>query len=116
MTHWYIPAKPKSVAYIATPPVNWPDEEQTELLRLREVEGLSWDKVAERLKRSQPSVESKYKYLKSKAAREGHPDVEARVSPEALRERAKRLHAPPRDLTGAFFGDPPVGYSQLDRR
>lgn len=35
---------------------------------------------------------------------------------EALRLREERYAAPPRGLTGAFFGDPPVGYSALERR
>lgn len=34
----------------------------------------------------------------------------------ALEDRKARLAAMPRDLTGAFFGDPPVGFSALERR
>lgn len=37
-------------------------------------------------------------------------------SPKILQERDARYLAPPRDLTGAFFGDPPVGFSALERR
>ena len=35
---------------------------------------------------------------------------------EALRLRAIRINAMPRDLTGAFFGDPPLGFSALELR
>jgi len=35
---------------------------------------------------------------------------------EALRSREARWAAMPRDLTGAFFGDPPVGFSALEQR
>lgn len=37
--------------------------------------------------------------------------------PEFVREEAKVRHlAPPRDISGAVFGDPPKGYSALERR
>lgn len=35
---------------------------------------------------------------------------------DALRQREARYAAVPRDLTGAFFGDPPVGFSALEQR
>lgn len=35
---------------------------------------------------------------------------------DVLREHAERCQAPVRDLTAAYFGDPPVGYSALERR
>jgi len=35
---------------------------------------------------------------------------------EALRRREAMYAAPHRDLTGAFFGDPPVGFSALEGR
>lgn len=45
-----------------------------------------------------------------------HVRICARPSPESLEERARRYSAGPRDLTGAFFGDPPLGYSALEKR
>jgi hypothetical protein len=37
--------------------------------------------------------------------------------PEGVREEAAKRHmACPRDLTGMIFGDPPKGYSALERR
>ncbi len=35
---------------------------------------------------------------------------------ELIADRENRHAAGPRDLTGAFFGDPPRGYSALERR
>ncbi len=41
---------------------------------------------------------------------------EGRPSEESIADRERRHAAGPRDLTGAFFGDPPRGYSALERR
>jgi hypothetical protein len=40
----------------------------------------------------------------------------AHIPPEVLDERERRAAALPRDLTGALQGDPPRGFSELDRR
>jgi hypothetical protein len=40
----------------------------------------------------------------------------AKPGQDVLAERAVRYAAPVRDLTAAFFNDPPVGYSALERR
>lgn len=40
----------------------------------------------------------------------------SRPTEEMLRERDKRNAAAARDLTGLIFGDPPKGYSALDRK
>lgn len=37
------------------------------------------------------------------------------VTPRQLAERAARRAAPARDLTAALMGDPPVGFSALER-
>lgn len=42
--------------------------------------------------------------------------VSARPTADQLRDRDIRLSLPPRDLTAAFFGDPPVGRSALETR
>lgn len=39
-----------------------------------------------------------------------------RPTPEMIDARDARSNAGPRDLTGAIAGDPPVGYSALERR
>jgi hypothetical protein len=43
------------------------------------------------------------------------PTITHRAPPETLAERALRLSAP-QTLTGALFGDPPIGFSALDRK
>lgn len=43
------------------------------------------------------------------------PEPVQKVSPEALAERSRRLAAP-QTLTGFLCGDPPVGFSALERR
>lgn len=40
----------------------------------------------------------------------------SRPSPEMMEEAQRRSIAPHRCLAAAFLGDPPIGYSQLDRR
>lgn len=42
--------------------------------------------------------------------------VAKRPSHELLKEAQQRSLAPHRSLTSAFLGDPPIGYSALDRR
>jgi hypothetical protein len=55
------------------------------------------------------------RYLPSMTAlKPSGPAVKAPVDVNA--ERDRRLAAPPRDLTGLMFGDPPLGFSALDRR
>lgn len=39
-----------------------------------------------------------------------------KLTDKAIEDRNARLAAKPRDLTGAFFNDPPIGYSALERR
>ena len=39
-----------------------------------------------------------------------------KLTDKAIEERNARLAAKPRDLTGAFFNDPPIGYSALEHR
>lgn len=43
------------------------------------------------------------------------PSITHRAHPEAIAEREKRMIAP-QTLTGAFCGDPPIGFSALDRK
>lgn len=42
--------------------------------------------------------------------------TESRPGEDILAERDRRASAPARNLTGAICGDPPVGFSALDRR
>ena len=53
-----------------------------------------------------------------KSAREFFERVEPHHRPteNELREREERLSAPARNIAGLLFGDPPVGFSALERR
>jgi len=87
-------------------------------MHLRLVEGRSWDEIATALGRTESGVKSKFKYqlhqreVKAPAV----PFVREPVPSEVLLEQAKRLTATARDLAGSVFGDPPRGFSALDRR
>lgn len=43
-------------------------------------------------------------------------DGNIKVPPEVWEDRNRRLMAQPRDLSGALFNDPPIGFSALERR
>lgn len=47
--------------------------------------------------------------------RSDNPTTASKPKPEVLEEAARRMSAP-RTLTGAIMGDPPIGYSALERR
>lgn len=117
----------------------WTDEEKSIAIRLRN-EGKSDSKIGEILGRSRSSVSGQFwairlgpeglKAYNAKYNRIRKPqprvltstmvDPEVRTiyrpTPEMLADRARREAMPHRDLTGAFFGDPPVGLSALDAR
>jgi hypothetical protein len=52
-----------------------------------------------------------------KLVQSANDDVDrVRVDPALFDARNQRLAAPYRSLSAAFFGDPPIGYSALERR
>jgi hypothetical protein len=115
-------------------------EQETEQLKSFLALGLSVSEIASRLDRAPSSVHGKVDYLrmtpeKREAKRERHRAyrrensnpvrnwmhenaqiiLSQRPSEEMLAERDERYSAPFRDLSGFAFGDPPIGYSALDR-
>lgn len=114
----------------------WSDHEKEVASRMRG-EGFTPSEIAERLDRSAQSVRGHFQQIgmdeearvklrarkrcysktvgRTGGARAGtvHP---MRADPQALADRDYRLSMAPRDLTAAFCGDPPIGYSALDRR
>ena len=52
----------------------------------------------------------------SELTRRAAADTTARRTPPEVIEDAQRRSLAPRSITSAFFGDPPVGWSALDRR
>lgn len=117
----------------------WTSFEWERIVRLR-AEGMTIPAVAARIGRSVNATTSKIRWeemtadqRKARAARiktykathratirtTRHYEVirtEQRPSEALLHDREMRHAAGPRDLTGAFFGDPPRGYSALERR
>jgi transposase-like protein len=92
--------------------------ESIALLQQRLADGVSVTAIAKELGRERTIVRAKIDYLQNfDRGRPGAGNVKAPViSPSQWEERDRRLAAPPRDLTGAMLGDPPVGFSALERR
>jgi hypothetical protein len=118
----------------------WTPSEIERLLALK-AEGLTPEQIGKRLNRTSKSVKTRLAYMKltpaQRAARleydrnrrnfqnkavskvagvEFEARKSARPEQDVIVERDRRHSAPMRDLTAAFFGDPPVGYSALERR
>ena len=115
------------------------NEEDIALIQKLHAEGMSYGAIGERINRSAKAVRVKLKRLsmtpeqiyeynkkerlrgKKYIARATIAGVRENVRPEnaiptdVLTDREARLAAP-RDLTGTFFGDPPKGFSALERR
>lgn len=97
----------------------WSDDDVARLIRMREVEGKTWREIDVALGRPQSGSQLKYKALKApdtlSAGSIGggrvvlSPDQEANL--RARKDAENRM-----SLTATLFGDPPPGYSALDRR
>ena len=102
----------------------WTDQDIADLLRLREVEHLTWNVIDQKLRRSKGGSQLKYGAVRSvrteRENRAGHRHAgggRAEPSCEQLQAREARHAAAERMTpTAMFFGDPPPGYSALDRR
>jgi hypothetical protein len=113
----------------------WTLEETEELHRLM-AEGYMIPALAEKLGRTEISVRERIRWLgkteeqkeqrrrqisvtrngRSAVAAFDHAVMSSKRAPdERIAEREHRL-AQPRTLTSRFFGDPPPGYSALDRK
>lgn len=74
---------------------------------------MSPEKYAEKRERlNKPRREA----IKTPRVLDEYVTVAARPSEKQLEDRDRRTSLPIRDLTGAFFGDPPVGLSALEQR
>ena len=104
-----------------TEPKDWTPQEEARLIRLKEVEGKTWDQIVRRFPgRTRAGIISKYAYMKSEKTRAETPPavpfVREPIPDHVLLDAARRAAAGPRDLVGAIMGDPPRGHSALDRR
>ncbi len=117
----------------------WSPEDWANVVRLR-AEGLTIPAVAARIGRRANTLKAKIRWeamdederaaraARIKGYKRKHRQTiksdrqfemvrkEGRPSLETIEDRERRHAAGPRDLTGAFFGDPPRGYSALERR
>ena len=100
------------------PPVPWTGEEVERLFQLRTQLGWDWAAIAVELGRTESGVKSKFKYVAFQKTVQA-PSLPGQRDPipdSVLNEQAKRMAARPRDLTGWVLGDPPRGFSALDKR
>lgn len=96
----------------------WTEAEVAQLIQLYEIDARLFREIDHQLGRPTGSSAVKYAGLRRPAAR-SMISREARVEIDqtAFAERAARkLAENQRGLTASFFGDPPKGYSALDRR
>jgi hypothetical protein len=91
----------------------WTPADDALLRELREDEGLEWDAIAPIIGRTDRACASRYERLTSRTR---YTAADPKASPAATIAASKREEARDRlDLTGRIFGDPPPGYSALDR-
>jgi len=94
--------------------VSWSMKELQQALRMKR-QGATCADMAVALGRSATAVEAKLKYWGK--TRVNVPTIHLIKQPtSAIEEQIGRNAAHHRDLTGAICGDPPVGYSALDRK
>jgi hypothetical protein len=92
----------------------WDEKSISLLMELRDDEAMEWGLIAEELGRTVDQCKQKYQ---AERARRGHRPQSRIVPNAALIDRERRERA--RDaasLTTRTFGDPPPGFSALDRR
>jgi hypothetical protein len=93
----------------------WTYDETRKLFRLRDVLELEWKDIALKIGRSEAACWNHY--YNEGGSRHGSYSVRKNPSEEALADAARRAQARERQsLTEQFFGDPPKGYSALDRK
>jgi hypothetical protein len=94
--------------------VSWSMKELQQALRMKR-QGASCADIAVALGRSAAAVETKFEYRgKTRVNVPIAPLIEGPTS--VVEEQIKRNAAHHRDVTGAICGDPPIGYSALDRK
>jgi hypothetical protein len=94
--------------------MSWSMKEFQHALRMKR-QGATCADIALALGRSAVAVEAKLKYCGKARVNVSIAYLIERPT-SAVEEQVKRNAAHHRDLTGAICGDPPVGYSALDRK
>lgn len=105
---------------------HWTKEEDAKLIELRAL-GVKTEDMPLHIDRSYEAIKARTTFLKLpakkpapmtvRAVRRVQPDLCGNfyVPPEVIEERDRRMMAE-RDLTGLLCGDPPKGFSALERR
>lgn len=97
----------------------WTVDDEARAIEMRE-RGTTVPEIARALKRSETGIYEKLQALRLRAAKAASTVYRApapSVTPRAVLDRDARLAAADRrTLTQAMLGDPPPGYSALDRR
>lgn len=86
----------------------WTRQEDDTACRM-DLENKSRKEIGRVLGRSHHAVCARLRYL-------GMMEREWQPTPEMIEDRNARSMLPHRDLTSAFFGDPPIGLSALEGR
>jgi DNA-directed RNA polymerase specialized sigma24 family protein len=97
----------------------WTDEEIKRVLYLRDECGWEFEQIAEDLNLGADTCKQKYYYASNLSTERPteHISKAARPLEHLLEDRERRQRArDQQNLTSQFFGDPPPGYSALDRR
>ena len=96
--------------------IPWTPEDIEQLRRLRDVERKSFTEIAKIMKRPSGTLSSKHMYLRT-GNKGNRVELNTISIPDETREEWRRRQAVSyRDLTAAFCGDPPLGYSALCKR
>ena len=99
--------------------IAWSEKEIALLLELRDDEGMEWPDIARHLpRRDQQACAQKYHNIEMRERTERGESPAFRTVPNASlidRDRREELRDQ-QNLTSRFFGDPPPGYSALDRK
>ena len=96
------------------------NEDETNKAQTMKRNGHTLDEIGKALGRTANAVSRRLSYFNLSVATKKQPHnltgYSMSVPADVLESREVRLAAPQRDLTGHLFGDPPVGYSALERR
>jgi len=105
---------------------DWTDDAERTLLELRDDEGMLWDAISAEIGASAYACETHYRRLKSRARIEAGGACAGLRAPNSTiidrdnRDRARLARDEAAlqrgNVTPIFFGDPPPGYSELDKR
>jgi hypothetical protein len=100
--------------------IKWTDEQKQRLLRLRDRHNFGWNEIEAALGIDHAKCRQMHRYIHAQRGTKVYHPAEHRqinVPNKNLIDRERRLAALSNaSLTALTFGDPPPGFSALDRR